>query len=587
MRIDALIFFIFIRPNYTITLSGLGRAVRNDLPDCDNDDSLVIVMDKILSRISRIIDRLSEQEVSVSECLVAFSGMILLRIFIDFFLASRALSIELIIIEYVHNFLFFSISLILIWMILSFSIKTDPRRLSRLMLWSFWSILFPPILDMLKTGGEVFWSFYLIGSPKFMLVQYLTFLSSLPSGIVYFGTRILFALAVIASGLIVAAKTRNFFRAFLAAILTYLALFLMGAAPSLVAFAYAFFSRSWPVGQTQAYQIIQLFASQAGIFGVRFESLEYALPYKLELVLFPVLILAMVWLFSVIDREKTIAVIKNFRFPQLIYHAGLFLAGLGLGGWLYRDNFHLDIFSIFGALDLLLGIFLAWIASVVPNDLADFQVDCVSNPERPLQSKVVTIEQYRSLGWLFFFLSVFGAVLISPKFAGLMLAYQCIAFAYSYPPYRLKRFLFVASFISASASLVVFFTGFTLVSGDQNIQGLSWRVIFLLLFCYTASLPLKDFKDIAGDARDGVKTVPVVFGEERGRQIVASGIFLSFILSIFLLNIPGLFWWAVLFGSAAFLAVTNKKIHPRKIFWWILVIVIVYGLLLVKMGFGL
>lgn len=537
--------------------------------------------------MEQLLDLTLSKKVGVLAWILGFSGIIAVRVFIELFLVSRALPMELIVIEYVHNFLFFSISIIFIWLILSFFLKVSPQKLSYLFFWILWGILLPPLADMLKTGGAVFWSFYVIGGPKFLLVEYVTFLSSLPSGIVYFGTRILFASTLIFSGLVVFVKTKNWLKTIFSALLVYLVLFAMGAAPSIISFVYYFFDKTKKVIDIQPYQIVQLFASSTAIFGRNFDSLEYSFPYNLQLIFFPLLLLALAGLFYALDKRKFLAVVKNFRLPQLIYHAGLFLVGLGLGAWVYRENFSLNLFSVFAAIDLIFCVLLAWVASVVPNDLTDAQVDAVSNPERPLPAGIILEKEYRELGWLFFFLSLFGALLVSVKFVALLFVYQFLAYVYSAWPYRLKRFLFVASFVSAVASLIVFFIGFTLVSGDKNIQGLSWRVIFLLLFCYTFSIPAKDFKDIAGDARDGVKTVPVVFGEEKGRLIVASGIFVSFMLSVFLLNARSLFWWAIFFGILAYLIMTNKKIHPRRVFWWILAVVSLYGLILVKVAFGL
>jgi 4-hydroxybenzoate polyprenyltransferase len=171
------------------------------------------------------------------------------------------------------------------------------------------------------------------------------------------------------------------------------------------------------------------------------------------------------------------------------------------------------------------------------------------------------------------------------KFGILLFVYQVLAWFYSAEPFRLKRFPLLASFFSALTLLTVFFSGYIFFSPEQNIEHLSWRIIFLLLITYTLSLPIKDFKDIAGDKKDGVRTIPVIFGEERGRLIVASGIFISFILSIFFINESRLFWWAVIFGSASFLVMTNKKIHPRKVFWWILPLIMVYGLIALKIIF--
>ncbi|HAI73951.1 MAG TPA: hypothetical protein DCS28_03815 [Candidatus Moranbacteria bacterium] len=538
--------------------------------------------------IENFIDKILDQKVGILAWIGGFSGIITLRVFIEFFLASKALSIESIesiIIEFVHNFLFFALAVISIWSILSFFLKVNPQKLSKLLFWSLWAILLPPIIDMVKTGGEVFWSFYIIGGPKFIFSQYISFISGLPSGIVYFGTKIIFALAIFFSGLLVFVKTKNLLKTFFSALAVYSVLFIMGAVPSLISFVYYFFDPSKKISEIQPYQVIQLFASPAPIFGVTFDNLKYAFSYNLEFLFFPALLFLLAILFFEIDKQKFIVLIKNFRLPQIIYHIGLFLVGLGLGAWKYPENFALNLFSIFAAFDLLLSVLLAWTASVVVNDLADLKIDSISNSSRPLLTGEISEKEYSAVGWILFFLSLFGAILISAKFAALLFVYQLLAFAYSAKPYRLKRFLFVATFVSALASLVIFFIGFALVSGDQNIQGLPWRVILLLLFCYTVSLPLKDFKDIEGDKADGIKTIPVFFGEEKGRLIVASGIFISFILSVFALNEFRLFWPAILSGSLSFIILTNKKIHPRNLFWWIMGVVVLYGMVLVKVVF--
>jgi 4-hydroxybenzoate polyprenyltransferase len=135
------------------------------------------------------------------------------------------------------------------------------------------------------------------------------------------------------------------------------------------------------------------------------------------------------------------------------------------------------------------------------------------------------------------------------------------------------------------ASLMILFVGFEVFSGDENIRGLSWRIIILLLASFTFSLPIKDFKDMEGDKKDGVWTIPVIFGEEKGRIIVGAGIFISFMLSVFLLNELKLFWWALIFGIFSFWVINNKKIKPQSFFWWFLGIVFVYGLILVKVVF--
>jgi 4-hydroxybenzoate polyprenyltransferase len=131
--------------------------------------------------------------------------------------------------------------------------------------------------------------------------------------------------------------------------------------------------------------------------------------------------------------------------------------------------------------------------------------------------------------------------------------------------------------------LIILFLGFTLFSGDNNLQGLSWKIILLFLISFTLVLPLKDFKDVAGDKKCNIWTIPVIFGEEKGRLINAIGIFIPFVLSVIFLNEFRLFWWALLFGSVSFLIIMTKK--PRQLFWWVLGITTLYGLILTKIIF--
>jgi hypothetical protein len=66
---------------------------------------------------------------------------------------------------------------------------------------------------------------------------------------------------------------------------------------------------------------------------------------------------------------------------------------------------------------------------------------------------------------------------------------------------------------------------------------------------------------------------------------VATGIFLSFMLSVFFLNELKLFYWALVFGGAAFLVVISEKINPKRLPWWLLGPVCLYLLVLVKIVF--
>lgn len=513
----------------------------------------------------------------------SFLGIMTIREFLENFLSGQSAIFEEIITDYLHNMFFFGLSFLFVLIILGWLLKTNPSRIKNVLLVAFWLVIFPPIIDMARTGGEVFWSFYLLSDLRALGLQFITFFGHLPPGIVYFGTKIVFASAIILIASFVFLISRNILKALFSAFFVYAALFFMGSFPTWGAFFYYFATGAKKISDINSIDIISIFAGFYPLFGIEFNNFKYSLAHNLNLLYYPLLLFIASILFFWINREKFLAVLKNTRLPQVIYHFGLFFTGTGLGYLAYTDNFHLNFFSLLAIFDLLIAIWLAWIASVIVNDIYDFKVDETSNPQRPLQQGIFNEKEYWELGVIFFMLSLLGGTIVSLKFAALLFVYQILAWAYSAPPYRLKKFPVLATFMSAAASLIILFLGFTLFSGDNNLQGLSWKIILLFLISFTLVLPLKDFKDVAGDKKCNIWTIPVIFGEEKGRLINAIGIFIPFVLSVIFLNEFRLFWWALLFGSVSFLIIMTKK--PRQLFWWVLGITTLYGLILTKIIF--
>jgi 4-hydroxybenzoate polyprenyltransferase len=438
---------------------------------------------------------------------------------------------------------------------------------------------------MAKTGGEVYWSFYILSSLSEIPRYFFTFFGNLPSGIVYFGTKIVFALAIFFFSALVFLITRDYLKTLLAFIGSYVILFFMGIFPDIVYFIYQIPSGLNGILASYDFNIAQFFATGRKILGLSTQSIAYAFPRNLDFIYFPLFIFFLSILFYSINKNKFFAVLKNARYPQLVTHSGLFFIGAGLGYLSYPQNFSLNIFSLLAGFILLISIWLAWLASVIVNDIYDFGIDGISNADRPLQKKVFTPDEYRQLGIIFFLLSLIGALTVGFHFVVLLLVYQIIAWFYSAEPFRFKKFPGAATFMSALALMAVLFSGFILMSDKQTISGLSFRIIFLFLIAYTISLPIKDMKDIEGDKAYGIWTVPVIFSEKTARYIIAVSLFISYAISVFFLNELRLFWWAMLFGTLTFFTVISKKIKPDKIFWPVLGLIAIYGLILVKIVF--
>lgn len=537
-------------------------------------------MQSLIQKTKKVISELPPFSVSPLGWMFLFFGIIAIREFIESFVTAKANTSEEFIVDYFQNIYFALISILLLWIFTSLFLKINPKKLTTLFTLGIWLMILPPILDMLKTGGSVYWSFYMIGDLSYLKLQFFSFLSHFPSGIVYFGSKIVIIISMLAVGLFIYIKTKNILNGLIGAFFSYCILFFMGSFPSWLTFAYYFFEKSKKITTISSMDIIQFMGVPTRFFGISFDNMKYALAHNLSLVYFLFTLILLFWLFFLINKTALFALLKNARPPQIIYHSGLLFIGLGLGYLIHPNNLTMGFFQILAIIILLLSTYLAWLASVVPNDLYDYSIDIISNNTRPLQKNAIPKQLYTELGIIMFILSVIGGLMISFKIAGLFIVYQFIAFIYSVPPFRLKKFPIIATFISAIASLIIIFIGFTLFSGDQNLQDLPWRIILLFLISFTISLPIKDFKDIAGDKSDQIWTIPVIFGDKNGRIIVATSIFISFLLSVFLLNTFSLFWWALLFGSLSFLVVIIAT--PKKLFWYILILIILYGFLLVN-----
>jgi len=284
-------------------------------------------------------------------------------------------------------------------------------------------------------------------------------------------------------------------------------------------------------------------------------------------------------------REKFWLIAKNVRWIQISMHIGVVLVGAGLGAFYFPNNLTIDVFSFFALANLALAAVFAWLASVFWNDREDIAIDRLTNAQRPLASGKMKSTEYRHLFLAAFLASLILALTVGVKFFLLILAYQFIAWAYSSFPFRLKRFPIIATFLSAWAFLILCFSGFILISDNQNLSGFPGKFVWLLIIALTLSLPIKDLKDIEGDKEDGVWTIPVLLGETWGRFAIGLGIFASYGLSVVLLNAKILFFPAMILGALSFWILQNKKIPPRRVHIFVFSLLFLYVFLMAYLVF--
>lgn len=532
-----------------------------------------------MNKIKEIIEGIENYPITLVDWILAFSAIIALRMLGENLLMGlESKSAVFFVDSFLAAYLFFLFSIVILIIFVSIFTKESCRKVSNLLLWGFFIVILPPILDKIICGSQRCWSFYTFDSISSLFKRFLTFFGSDPSIGITYGVRIEVAIAVIFLIFYFYLKTRNVVKSLAGGLISYTILFILGSFPSWLTFI--FLSPTKKITEIQGFDVAGLFLSPVRYFSVENNDLLNTLNVKMNLIYAFFLVFVIIIFFALNYREKLWAVARNVRWIQISIHIGLILFGASLGAFYFPNNFAINVFSFFALANLLLAAVFAWLASVFLNDQVDVEIDKLTNPKRPTATGKVTLSEYGQLFWLSFALSLILALTVGTKFFLLILAYQIIGWAYSAWPFRLKRFPIIASFLSALALTLVFSSGFIILADGQNISSLPAKVFWLLLIAFTVSLPIKDLKDIEGDKKNGVWTVPVLIGDTWSRFVIGLGIFISYSLSVIFLNAKILFLPAMTLGAVSFWILQNKKISPRRVHIFVFGLLFIYVLLM-------
>ncbi len=542
---------------------------------------------KIFSFLAPKIEFFENQPLNLKTWLISFLTISAVRFLLEsvFLLNLENRSLESFLGVFLHSvFLFFLFSFVVFIIFLQFVTKESLKKIANIILWGQWLIIFPPIIDKIIFGKEKFWSFYILDSFHEIIKRFFLFFGENPQIGITYGTRIEVAVSSVLVGVYLFFKTKKFSWFISGSFLSYLILFLMGVLPSFLGFLILSFS-GMPLFSIESHHLAGFFLSPLEIFDFSTKDVRVAIHYKMSLFIAPLLFLSLAILEAKYSFLKFKSLFKNIRFPQMIFNGGLFFIGVSLAWKNFPQNLSFSFFEILSLINLLLAIFCAWYFSVLTNDLADVEIDKITNSDRPLIKKILTVDEFQDLAIVFASLSLIFSLVVNPKSFLLILAYLLITLIYSFYPFRLKRFLGVSSFVASFASLILLLLGYCLVSEGQSLTGFDWRMGFFLFGAYFLMLPIKDLKDIEGDKKAGVATIGTWLGEERARIFLGLVLWLLFISAIFILKENRLSLWSLVFGVVGFWLMINPKIKPRQLTVWIISLVFLYGIIILKFIF--
>ena len=158
------------------------------------------------------------------------------------------------------------------------------------------------------------------------------------------------------------------------------------------------------------------------------------------------------------------------------------------------------------------------------NDYFDRDLDEINEPNRPIPGGSISLKNATILISVWAVLSVIVGYLIHPLI-GLYVVIGIInAHLYSANPIKLKKRLWAGNTIVAVSYLIIpWIAGEIAYNPQVTLASLQPSLIVAGFFTLSSigTMTINDFKSIEGDRQVGIRTLPVVFGEQRAATIAA------------------------------------------------------------------
>ncbi|MBM3479993.1 MAG: chlorophyll synthase ChlG [Alphaproteobacteria bacterium] len=184
----------------------------------------------------------------------------------------------------------------------------------------------------------------------------------------------------------------------------------------------------------------------------------------------------------------------------------------------------------------VLGVLLAGplvcATSQAVNDWFDRHVDAINEPHRPIPSGRLPGRSGLHVAIAWTALSLAVGALLGPWGFGATIAGLTLAWAYSAPPFRLKRDGWIGN-----AAVAVCYEGLPWITGAA-VMGVAMpdaRILILAaLYSFGAHgiMTLNDFKSVDGDRKMGVRSLPVRLGVEAAARVACAFMFAPQVLVI-------------------------------------------------------
>ena len=513
----------------------------------------------------------NDKPLSIQKVAASLFALVLMRTFLEFFSnpdpSGFIFGWETI---YLHFPLFYFSLFLFFTLILLLLTRKTIDHIWNFLLPSFILILLPPVIDLFSKDNQVTAISYIATEPQNFISLFFKFPQFSTQPGITMGIQVTAFLILSLLGLFILKNTKNIFKSAIGVLWGYLFLFFCAIIPSIVALPY--------IWQNQIDSAEKLYnaALNSGLIQVTRQALPLSLTTANQQAFFHAIFMAQAfWLLVVIqlffifilpNLKYRKMFLENFPYTRIIYWTFIALIGIYLNQKTFVTVELINITTLISfATIFLLGV-LNTLFAVCINDIEDIKIDIISNSKRPLANNDVSLSQWKNFSYVLLILIVLGLATMNTTVIFFFILTQMAYYVYSARPLRLKRHFVSSSIIIGLASVTVAMAGFFFVSADQHITSFPLKAIAIIAFVFSFFSNMKDIKDYAGDKNEKMQTMPVVFGLENSKRIIAFLYSVVFIFIPILLNIKSMLLFSIIYSIFTFYLFTKKQYQEKYIF---------------------
>lgn len=199
-------------------------------------------------------------------------------------------------------------------------------------------------------------------------------------------------------------------------------------------------------------------------------------------------------------------------------------------------------------------------ASNTLNQVHDLEIDAINKPYRPIPRGIITKDEARTLAWIFYLVTLWRASFMNRSFAFFILLIMLMTIAYSAPPIRFKKRLWVNNFsIAFTRGILGFVAAWCIFDENPFDNPDPWAMGLIMCIFLFGTITTKDFNDVKGDKAFGMRTLPVVYGVRFSAAFTALFFIFPFmvlpLMTIWRLLIPQAFILTTLVGWGVYVLI--------------------------------